>query len=922
VEMSSTGEVACFGDNRHEAYLKAMMATGFKMPKKNILMSVGSYKHKVEMMPCVRTLHQMGYKLYGSSGTSDYYQEHGIPVEPVDWIFEAIGDEADIDKMAGQMVSMADYLSSHHFDLVINLPMKSSGARRVSSFIPTYGYRTRRMAVDYSVPLITDVKCAKMLVEALQRTSGKLDCKSHVDTISTRKIVRLPGLIDTHVHLREPGAVHKEDFASGTAAALAGGITMICAMPNTNPTITDEAAFFMAQSLAASKAHCDYALMVGASKDNAACIAELANKAAGLKMYLNETYTTLRLDSVTDWEEHFKHWPKNAPLCVHAESRTTAAVILLASLHERSVHICHVARREEIEIIRAAKQKGINVTCEVAPHHLFLTEQDKYTGQKLGDKKCGVCPALVSKDDQEALWQNMEYIDSFATDHAPHLLKEKLGDKPPPGFPGLETMLPLMLTAVNEGRLTLEDLENKMYHNPRKIFNLPEQPDTFIEIDMEKEWTIPEKTSFSKAAWTPFAGMKVKGCLHKVVLRGKVVFVDGKLLTSPGYGQDVRVWGMNNIPVVKSATTAIKTASSGRTRQDSGRYDTSDSCTTPDIMSNILQPTSPIKPLSKHNQDIDYKLLQADVEHSLANRHILKVTMFERSQLNALFNLADTFKASVRNGRYIDNILRGKVMASVFYEVSTRTSSSFSAAMQRLGGRVIYSDETSSSNKKGETIEDSIQVLSSYTDVVVLRHPVPGAVGRAAQFCKRPVINAGDGVGEHPTQALLDVYTIREEIGTVNGLTITMVGDLLNGRTVHSLAKLLTMYKVRFRYVAPTNLRMPDDVKQYVARTGVQQEEFSSLDDALPDTDVLYMTRIQKERFTNVTDYETCMGQYVLTPHLMTKAKKKMAVLHPLPRNDEISVDVDSDPRAAYFRQAENGMYVRMALLAMVMGKC
>jgi carbamoyl-phosphate synthase/aspartate carbamoyltransferase/dihydroorotase len=215
VEMASTGEVACFGENRHEAYLKAMMATGFKIPKKNILLSVGSFKHKMEMMQSVQLLHQMGYKLYGSSGTSDFYQEHGIPVEPVDWVFDTIGDEHDIDKMAGQMVSMADYLSSKHFDLVINLPIRSSGARRVSSFVPTYGYRTRRMAVDYSVPLITDVKCAKLLVESLQKTAGQLDSKSHVDTISSRKIVRLPGLIDTHVHMREPGACHKEDFSSG-----------------------------------------------------------------------------------------------------------------------------------------------------------------------------------------------------------------------------------------------------------------------------------------------------------------------------------------------------------------------------------------------------------------------------------------------------------------------------------------------------------------------------------------------------------------------------------------------------------------------------------------------------------------------------------------------------------------------------------
>ena len=170
----------------------------------------------------------MGYKLYGSLGTSDYFREHGIDVEPIQWMFENIGENSsDIDKMAGQMVSMADYLSNQHFDLVINLPMRTGGARRVSSFVPTYGYRTRRMAIDYSVPLITDVKCAKLLVSALYAVGKKAPVvKTHVDCISSSRIVRLPGLVDTHVHLRDPGQTHKEDFASGTAAALAGGITL------------------------------------------------------------------------------------------------------------------------------------------------------------------------------------------------------------------------------------------------------------------------------------------------------------------------------------------------------------------------------------------------------------------------------------------------------------------------------------------------------------------------------------------------------------------------------------------------------------------------------------------------------------------------------------------------------------------------
>ncbi|CAH2018489.1 unnamed protein product [Acanthoscelides obtectus] len=291
--------------------------------------------------------------------------------------------------------------------------------------------------------------------------------------------------------------------------------------------------------------------------------------------------------------------------------------------------------------------------------------------------------------------------------------------------------------------------------------------------------------------------------------------------------------------------------------------------------------------------------------------------MFTKEQLNDIFNLAQTLRVYTAKDRPL-----GKIMASIFYEVSTRTSCSFAAAMQRLGGRVIYMDETSSSVKKGETLEDSIAVMAGYSDVLVLRHPTPGSVMKASQHCRKPLINAGDGIGEHPSQALLDIFTIREEIGTVNGLNITLVGDLKNGRTVHSLARLLTLYNVQLRYVSPPSLRMPSHVVDFVKEHGISQEEYSSLEEVLPDTDVLYMTRIQRERFETQEEYERACGHFIVTPKLMTRAKKKMAVMHPLPRVFEISTEFDSDPRAAYFRQAEYGMYVRMALLAMVLGKC
>lgn len=304
----------------------------------------------------------------------------------------------------------------------------------------------------------------------------------------------------------------------------------------------------------------------------------------------------------------------------------------------------------------------------------------------------------------------------------------------------------------------------------------------------------------------------------------------------------------------------------------------------------------------------------------LYGKHVLKVDSFTKDQLGALFNIAHHLKLEDRRGRYFE-LLKGKVLALMFFEASTRTACSFQAAMQKLGGTVVTIKPSDASLKKGESVQDTIQTMACYCDVIVMRHPEIGAVQQAAEHSRRPVINAGDGVGEHPTQALLDIFTIREEIGTVNGITVTMVGDLKHGRTVHSLARLLTLYRVNLQYVSPDGLKMPENVKKYVQERRIPQKEYKSIEEALPSTDVLYMTRIQKERFADQSEYEKVHGYFVLTPKLLTKAKEKMIVMHPFPRVNEISVEVDVDPRAAYFRQMECGMYVRMALLTMLSGR-
>lgn len=304
-----------------------------------------------------------------------------------------------------------------------------------------------------------------------------------------------------------------------------------------------------------------------------------------------------------------------------------------------------------------------------------------------------------------------------------------------------------------------------------------------------------------------------------------------------------------------------------------------------------------------------------------SQKNILSVKQFSRADIDHIFGVAHEMCGLVERTGSSD-LLKGKILATLFYEPSTRTSSSFLAAMQRLGGGVLPIHEVrASSVVKGESLSDTVRTLEAYADVIVLRHPEVGAVAGAARHVRKPVINAGDGAGEHPTQALLDLFTIQREIGEFEGLTVTMVGDLKHGRTVHSLARLLALYQVRLNYVSPDILRMPPEIISEIREKGVSQADYTALDEVLPVTDVLYVTRVQKERFANPDEYERVQGIYVITPETLQLARERMIVMHPLPRVGEISPEVDDDPRAAYFRQMEYGLYVRMALLAIVLGK-
>lgn len=306
----------------------------------------------------------------------------------------------------------------------------------------------------------------------------------------------------------------------------------------------------------------------------------------------------------------------------------------------------------------------------------------------------------------------------------------------------------------------------------------------------------------------------------------------------------------------------------------------------------------------------------------MAFKHILTTQQFaDKKILDEIFKLADKFEVWDKK-RKIPQFLKGMISASVFYEPSTRTRFSFESAMLKLGGEVITTENAShfSSAIKGESLEDSIRVISGYCDLVVMRHHEIGMAERAAKVSDVPIINAGDGAGEHPTQALLDLYTIRKEIKKIDGLKIAMAGDLFYGRTIHSLIHLLPIFKkIKIYLVSPEELRVPPKYISFLREKKVDFLETGNIDKILPQIDVLYVTRIQKERFKSLKTYEKVKNSFTIDTKSLKLLPRKSIIMHPLPRVSEIDPVVDQDPRAAYFRQAKNGLYVRMALLKMLL---
>lgn len=554
VEMASTGEVACIGKDKYSAYLKAYIASGLALPKKNILLSIGSYREKQELLPAVKQLVKLGYNIYGTSGTFNFYHENNVPIG----FLELMDDDENKN-------SLNYFLAENLIDLYINIP-STNKARRPATYV-SKGYVSRRMAIDYAIPLVTNNKVAKMLINAIAKHGTDLPV-GEIDTLRS-----FPEVIET-------------------------------------PSASED-------KLISSPAYRRFSFNNGISGHN-------------------------------------------------------------------------------------------------------------FNG------------------DFEETFQKVE-------------------------------------TQINDSDLVSQPLP-----------------------------------------------------------------------------KEIRI-------------------------------------------------TDPLEEYIRTN-------------NPFLRRSVISVSQFSRSDLHNLFTVAAEMRLAVQRQGSLE-LLKGRLLTTMFYEPSTRTSTSFNAAMQRLGGKVVEVKAANSSVNKGESLKDTIMTLASYSDAIVLRHPEKSSIFTAAKFSPVPVINAGNGSHEHPTQAFLDLFTIREELGTVNGLNVTFVGDLKYGRTVHSLVALLKHYSVTINLVSPDELNIPDDIRSNIIsnnQLGVESELLTK--DIVANTDVLYVTRIQKERFSSMEAYNRLAGSYIIDGKVLANAKQHMCIMHPLPRVNEIKEEVDFDHRAAYFRQMRYGLFVRMALLAMVVG--
>ncbi|KAI9152608.1 Carbamoyl-phosphate synthase [Blastocladiella emersonii ATCC 22665] len=823
VEMASTGEVACFGRDKFEAYTKALLATGFKLPKKNVLISIGSFKEKMEFLPSIEKLHKLGFKLFATSGTADFISEHDIPVQYLE-----VHDGEDAETQVKPEYSLQNALSQNLIDLYINLPSRNK-YRRPASYM-SRGYRSRRMAVDLAVPLITNVKCAKLFIEALARNpESKFDVLA-LDFQTSYKTLRLPGWI-----VLDPARDAKTCLASGIVACVDA---------------------------------------------TAVTSAEVTNDLATVSRKIS---TAVK------------------PLVTSAQGAALASLLFLCSMHNKAVHVTAL-RADDVELVSMAKERGVHVTCDAHISQLA---------------------AAAAPSTGSMYWKYLDVVDAFGV---------RKGEE--------RDALSQLLDVMHKQGMSEDELVEKIYYAPKRIFDvqvesaieLEDRPDAVVSRVLMQDKTLFLDGTFAETLPSlVHVGAVTSSAVPQVPTTPGSVAVPASAPASAA----AAAAGLKSPRFAKTTAVAATPAAMALDSLDGDVLDiaelrkrriSSSQAQQQQLLAAAAQQAGSTSYLTSGSVATPSTLASATASATLVKspfyrKHVLSVQQFTRNELHTLFNVAQEMRNLVERGQAV-NFLQGRVMCSAFYEPSTRTCCSFESAWQRLGGNVLAVNQITSSIAKGESFADTVRTLAAYSDCLVLRHPEKGSASLAAKVAKIPVINAGDGVGEHPTQAFLDVYTIREELGSVNGLTITLVGDLKNGRTVHSLVKLLAMYDVKLNYCSPASLAMPDEIQAELRAAGVKQVSSTNLDDFIATTDVLYVTRVQKERFgTDLAEYERVKDAYVITNDVMAKAKDHMIVMHPLPRINEISPDVDYDARSAYFRQMRYGLYVRMALLALVMGK-
>ena len=902
VEMASTGEVACFGRDRYEAYIKALLSTGFRLPKKNILLSIGSFKEKMEMLPSIEKLHRLGYCIFATAGTADYIQEHKIPVK----YLESLDSEQQNQKSE---YSLTQHLANNLIDLYINLP-SSNQYRRPANYV-SQGYRTRRMAVDYQTPLVTNVKNAKLLIEALAR---RYDFEIQtIDYQTSHRTIVLPSLINVGAFVPGIATRGNGDFQAVTKASIAAGFSMIRVLPmGLESSLSDLASLKLAQQNSLSGASCDYNFSIAASATNADVIGNVTGEVGSLFIPFN--HLCENISKVATITSHFAAWPSSKPIVTDAKTTDLASMLLLASLHSRKLHVTSVSTSDDIQLIALSKSKGLKVTCDVSVYSLFLT-QDEYPD----------CMALPTPKGQKALWEHLDTIDIFSIGSIPISVAVDAQKTVDPTI-GIMDTLPLLFTAVSEGRLTIDGIIQRLHNHPKEIFELHEQAETSVEVEVDRPYVLQ-----ASSAWSPFVGKTVRGSVQRVLFQGKTACLDGRIIPDAPRGTDMSGHSIHVLssPPVKAVASPLSytypdsahdrrqlmlaSRPINRLRQLDTQSIHSPLGMAPANLAELGPPLFPQPPSVSHT------LLDLLARSPFRQRHVLSVTQFARSDLHHLFSVAHQMRLGVQS-QTISDLLKGRVLTTMFYEASTRTSASFDAAMQLLGGRTIPITPTYSSTQKGESLQDTIRTLGCYGDAIVLRHHEASSAATAAKYSQVPIINGGNGSVEHPTQAFLDLFTIREELSTVNGKIVTFVGDLRYGRTVHSLIKLLDHYDASVQIVSPPSLALPAEVRQQLVRSGRLLLETNQLtEEVVARSDVLYCTRMQKERFDHPEEYERLKGSYRIDNAVMQHAKSKMIVMHPLPRNEELAEEVDDDPRAAYFRQMRYGLFCRMALLALVM---